>query len=107
MAAIFPQKCTRVTFLYPLFDDRRKDDMRTAKIIGVVAEDRRFDLEDGAGQDAINRNSQYSYGVCRPKTDAEIDGGGITSAPGTGPSLICAAVQGVCAGALGRGVYGV
>ena len=78
MAAIFPQKCTRVTFLYPLFDDRRKDDMRTAKIIGVVAEDRRFDLEDGAGQDAINRNSQYSYGVCRLKTDAEIDGVGIT-----------------------------
>lgn len=102
MAAIFPQKCTRVTFLYPLFDDRRKDDMRTAKIIGVVAEDRRFDLEDGAGQDAINRNSQYSYGVCRLKTDAEIDGVGITFALGTGTNLICAAIQEMSAGLIGR-----
>lgn len=76
--------------------------MKYAKIVDIVVEDRRFDLEDGAGSDAINNSTQYSYGVCRLKTDAGLDGVGITFALGTGNQLICAAIKEMAQGLLGR-----
>lgn len=80
----------------------RKDHMKYARITGIVVEDRRFDLEGGAGQDSINKNTQYSYGVCRLKTDIGIDGVGITFALGTGTNLICAAIKEMAQGLVGK-----
>lgn len=79
--------------------------MKHARIVDVVVEDRRFDLEGGAGQDAINKNTQYSYGVCRLKTDIGIDGVGLTFALGTGTNLICAAIKEMAAGLVGKEIH--
>ena len=76
--------------------------MKYAKIIDIVAEDRRFDLEDGAGSDAINKSTQYAYGVCRLKTDAGLDGVGITFTLGTGNNLVCAAIKEMAQGLIGK-----
>ena len=76
--------------------------MKYAKIVDIVAEDRRFDLEDGAGSDAINKSTQYSYGVCRLKTDAGLDGVGITFTLGTGNNLVCAAIKEMAQGLIGK-----
>jgi L-fuconate dehydratase len=51
--------------------------MKPVTILRVVAEDRRFDLEDGAGTDAVHQIAQYAFAVTRLVTDSSLTGCGI------------------------------
>lgn len=59
----------------------------------VHAEDRRYDLLDGAGSDAIHKDPQYGYGVTKLITEGEISGTGIAYTLGGGTSLVSSAIK--------------
>ena len=55
----------------------------------IRAEDRRFDLLDGAGSDAVHKDPQYGYGVTRLITaDPQYSGTGIAYTLGGGTDLV-------------------
>ena len=43
-------------------------------IKGIRAIDRRFQLKEGAGSDAVHTNPAYAYAVCSLETDASLGG---------------------------------
>ena len=59
----------------------------------VHAEDRRYDLLDGAGSDAIHKDPQYGYGVTKLITEGEISGTGIAYTLGGGTCLVSSAIK--------------
>lgn len=67
--------------------------MRNIKITGIEVEDKRFQLDDGAGSDAVHTVPQYAYAVCKLVTDSELEGIGLTFTLGYGNDLVCKAVE--------------
>ena len=63
--------------------------MKPVTILRVEAEDRRFDLEDGAGTDAVHRIAQYAFAVTRLVTDSPLCGRGIVLTLGNGNEIVC------------------
>ncbi|MDG1853895.1 MAG: hypothetical protein P8I97_07025, partial [Verrucomicrobiales bacterium] len=60
----------------------------------IRAEDRRFDLLDGAGSDAVHKDPQYGYGVTRLTTaDPQCSGTGIAYTLGGGTDLVSSAIK--------------
>lgn len=59
----------------------------------ISAEDRRFELEAGAGSDAVHSNPIYSFAVTRLTLDAGITGTGIVLTMGRGNELVCGAID--------------
>ena len=68
----------------------------------IRAVDRRFQLKEGAGSDAVHTNPAYAYAVCELKTDAGFTGTGITLHMGEGNELICGAIEHMTAGLAGK-----
>ncbi|MEA4893788.1 MAG: enolase C-terminal domain-like protein [Oscillospiraceae bacterium] len=67
--------------------------MSSVIIKEIEVEDKRFYLENGAGSDAVHTVPQYAYAVCRLKTDAELEGVGVSFTLGAGNDLVCRAIQ--------------
>jgi L-fuconate dehydratase len=63
--------------------------MKPITILRVEAEDRRFDLEGGAGSDAVHKISQYAFAVTRLVTDSALAGCGIVLTLGNGNEIVC------------------
>ena len=60
----------------------------------IRAEDRRFDLLDGAGSDAVHKDPQYGYGVTRLiSSDSQCSGTGIAYTLGGGTDLVSSAIK--------------
>ncbi len=79
--------------------------MTSARITGISAIDRRFDLEGGAGTDAVHSGAIYAYAVCRLHTDAGIDGDGMVLTLGPGNELVCQAIEGLAQQLVGREIH--
>ena len=62
-------------------------------ITDVVTHDRRFQLEQGAGADAVHTDPQYAYAVCRLETDRNKSGTGLAFTLGHGNDLVCKAIE--------------
>ncbi|MEC9092129.1 MAG: enolase C-terminal domain-like protein [Planctomycetota bacterium] len=58
-----------------------------------VAIDKRFDLEGGAGSDAVHVDPQYGYAVTRVFSDDDSVGTGFAYTLGEGTDLICDAIK--------------
>jgi L-fuconate dehydratase len=63
--------------------------MKSAVIMRVETEDRRFGLEGGAGTDALHKVDEYAFAVTSLVTDDEISGCGIVLTLGNGNEIIC------------------
>ena len=63
--------------------------MKSVSILRVEAEDRRFDLENGAGTDAVHQIAQYAFAVTRLLTDSSHCGYGIVLTLGNGNEIVC------------------
>ena len=63
--------------------------MRSARIVKIEAEDRRFPLVDGAGTDAVHKVTEYGLAVTRLTTDAGLCGNGIALTLGRGNDIVC------------------
>lgn len=68
----------------------------------VKSVDARFDLQDGAGSDAIHTDPQYGYAVTLLETDSGIRGTGIAYTLGGGTNLVCEAIDLLAATLVGR-----
>ena len=55
--------------------------------------DVRFNLENGAGSDAVHTTPTYAYAVCKLQTDANIEGVGLAFTLGMGNDLVCQAID--------------
>ena len=75
------------------------------KITGVAVQDRRFQLENGAGSDAVHTVPQYAYAVCVLKTDTLLEGTGLTFTLGEGNNLVCSAVKYLAQELVGREIH--
>ncbi|MFH5833833.1 enolase C-terminal domain-like protein [Halalkalibaculum sp. DA3122] len=62
-------------------------------ITDVVTRDRRFELKEGAGADAVHTNPQYAYAVCRLETGRNQTGNGLAFTLGEGNDLVCKAIE--------------
>lgn len=71
----------------------------------IQSEDRRFDLAEGAGSDAVHTDPQYGYAVTRLFTGAErFSGTGIAYTLGGGTNLVKEAIDLLSAPLLGRDI---
>jgi L-fuconate dehydratase len=59
----------------------------------VLVDDARFELEKGAGSDAIHKDPVYSYAVTRLVDDSGITGSGLAFTVGEGNDLVCKAAK--------------
>lgn len=75
------------------------------KITGIAVQDRRFQLENGAGSDAVHTVPQYAYAVCVLKTDTALEGVGLTFTLGAGNDLVCSAVNYLAQELVGREIH--
>ncbi len=74
-------------------------------ITRIEADDRRFELEDGAGSDAVHTDPQYGYAVTRLRTDENpLSGTGIAYTLGGGTNLVCDAIELLAEPILGRDI---
>ena len=72
-------------------------------ITRIEAEDRRFELKDGAGSDAVHTDPQYGYAVTRLFTDTPgLAGTGITYTLGGGTNLVQDAINLLAAPLVGQ-----
>ncbi|HUH47008.1 MAG TPA: enolase C-terminal domain-like protein [Arenibacter sp.] len=55
--------------------------------------DSRFELQNGAGSDAVHTTPVYAYAVCRLNTDTPLEGIGLAFTLGTGNKLVCDAID--------------
>ncbi|WP_020527026.1 enolase C-terminal domain-like protein [Flexithrix dorotheae] len=53
----------------------------------------KYELNGGAGSDAIHKTPIYAYAVCRLETDKGINGTGLAFTLGTGNELVCKAID--------------
>ncbi|MDD3347970.1 enolase C-terminal domain-like protein [Oscillibacter sp.] len=79
--------------------------MKSVKITGITVEDRRFDLENGAGSDAVHTVPVYAYAVCRLKTDTPLDGVGLAFTLGSGNDIVCKAIEYLSTELVGREIH--
>jgi len=70
-------------------------------ITKIQAVDRRFQLKEGAGSDAVHTNPAYAYAVCQLQAEG-LTGTGITLHMGQGNELICGAIEHMAACLAGR-----
>ncbi len=68
------------------------------------AVDVRYDLQEGAGSDAVHTDPQYGYGVTLLETDAGISGTGLNYTLGGGTNLVCEAIKLLVEPVIGRDV---
>lgn len=59
----------------------------------VLVDDARFQLEKGAGSDAIHKDPSYSYAITRLVDDSGITGTGLAFTLGEGNDLVCKAAK--------------
>jgi L-fuconate dehydratase len=59
----------------------------------VLVDDARFELEKGAGSDAIHKDPSYSYAITRLVDDSGITGSGLAFTLGEGNDLVCKAAK--------------
>ncbi len=57
------------------------------------AVDARFDLDNGAGSDAVHTTPVYAYAVCKLQTDTVLEGVGLAFTLGTGNKLVCDSID--------------
>jgi L-fuconate dehydratase len=62
-------------------------------ITKVSAQDRRFELESGAGSDAVHSDPVYSFAVTHMALDSELTGTGLVLTMGRGNDLVCGAIE--------------
>ncbi|MDY7396965.1 enolase C-terminal domain-like protein [Aureibaculum sp. 2210JD6-5] len=65
----------------------------TTIIKKATASDKQFQLNNGAGSDAIHTTPIYAYAVCRLETDTNIEGIGLAFTLGKGNNLVCQAIE--------------
>lgn len=63
--------------------------MKPVSITRVDVEDRRFQLEGGAGTDAVHQIAEYGFAVTRLITDGNLTGTGIVLTLGNGNQIVC------------------
>ncbi|HSU31466.1 MAG TPA: enolase C-terminal domain-like protein [Bryobacteraceae bacterium] len=63
--------------------------MKSITILGVEAEDRRFELKGGAGTDAIHQIAEYAFAVTRLHTNSGLSGTGLVLTLGKGNQIVC------------------
>lgn len=59
----------------------------------ISVADKRFELGNGAGSDAVHTTPIYAYAVCKLETDSNIEGIGLAFTLGTGNDLVCQAIK--------------
>ena len=79
--------------------------MKEVVITGIEVEDRRFDLENGAGSDAVHTVPVYAYAVCRLKTNGPLDGVGLAFTLGSGNDLVCRAIEYLSESLVGQEIH--
>lgn len=79
--------------------------MASVTITGIEVEDKRFQLDEGAGSDAVHTVPQYAYAVCKLKTDTGIEGTGLTFTLGYGNDLVCTAVKYLSGELVGKEIH--
>ena len=62
-------------------------------ITKILIEDRRFELDKGAGSDSVHTNPVYSYAVTKLLDDSGYTGVGFAFTLGTGNELVCSAAK--------------
>jgi L-fuconate dehydratase len=70
----------------------------------VSVDDARFELEKGAGSDAIHKDPVYSYAVTRLVDDSGITGSGLAFTLGEGNDLVCKAAKFYAEKLIGRDI---
>ena len=76
------------------------------RITAFRAVDVRYDLQQGAGSDAVHTDPQYGYGVTLLETDAGITGSGLNYTLGGGTNLVCEAIKLLVEPVIGRDIAG-
>ena len=66
---------------------------KTVVIRKGKSSDIRFDLENGAGSDAVHTTPIYAYAICKLRTDTSIEGVGLAFTLGLGNDLVCSAID--------------
>lgn len=70
----------------------------------ILVEDARFELEKGAGSDAIHKDPIYSYAVTKLVDDSGITGSGLAFTLGEGNDLVCKAARFYAEKLIGRDI---
>ena len=68
-------------------------DIPMTTITSISTADRRFDLPDGTGGDAVHTDPQYGYAVTLLASDSGTTGSGIAYTLGQGTELVCRAIE--------------
>ncbi|HWF38533.1 MAG TPA: enolase C-terminal domain-like protein, partial [Candidatus Acidoferrales bacterium] len=63
--------------------------MKSVSIVRVETEDRRFNLEGGAGSDAVHKIAEYAFAVTRLVSGGKLCGTGIVLTLGNGNEIVC------------------
>ena len=66
---------------------------KTIVIRKATSTDTRFELQNGAGSDAVHTTPVYAYAVCKLHTDSPLEGIGLAFTLGTGNKLVCDAID--------------
>jgi L-fuconate dehydratase len=66
---------------------------KTIVIRKATSTDTRFELQNGAGSDAVHTTPVYAYAVCKLHTDSSLEGIGLAFTLGTGNKLVCDAID--------------
>jgi L-fuconate dehydratase len=73
-------------------------------ITKILVDDARFELEKGAGSDAIHKDPIYSYAVTKLVDDSGITGSGLAFTLGEGNDLVCKAARFYAEKLIGRDI---
>lgn len=73
-------------------------------IEAVETRDLRFQLEPGAGSDAVHTSPEYSFAVTHLKLDGGLRGTGLVLTMGEGNDLVCSAIEKLAARLIGNDV---
>lgn len=65
----------------------------------------RFELQDGAGSDAIHVSPVYAYAVCKLETDSVHEGVGLAFTLGSGNKIVCQAIEYLVKHIEGKEIY--
>lgn len=63
--------------------------MKPVAIVSIEAEDRRFELEGGAGTDAVHKVAEYAFAVTRLRAGSGLSGTGVVLTLGNGNEIVC------------------
>ncbi len=78
--------------------------MKEQQIISLEARDVRFPLHEGAGSDAVHSGSEYAFATTLLGCSSGLYGTGIVLTLGQGNQLVCAAIELLGKGLVGRGI---